>query len=59
MEKMSKILMAEAFLRILAMVLASVAAVLVGLDGETKMVIFMERRADVKYLPALWWVKWI
>lgn len=56
MERVNKLIVAEGFARVLSMALASAAAIIIGLDAETKEVIFIERRAYVKDLPALWYV---
>ncbi|XP_008800283.1 CASP-like protein 2C1 [Phoenix dactylifera] len=52
--RMSKLLKAESLLRVLCLVLASMAAVLIGLDTQTKTVFFVRRKATVKDLEALW-----
>lgn len=46
---------AEWGMRALSLVLAAMAALLVGLDSETETVIFMARKATVKDLTALWY----
>lgn len=52
----SKVLRAESVLRILSLVFAAMAALLVGLDTQTKTVFFVTRTATVKDMDALWWV---
>lgn len=46
---------AEWGMRALSLVLAAMAALLVGLDSETETVIFVARKATVKDLTALWY----
>lgn len=50
----SKVLRAESVLRILSLVFAAMAALLVGLDTQTKTVFFVTRTATVKDMEALW-----
>ncbi|CAL9073616.1 unnamed protein product [Musa acuminata var. zebrina] len=50
----SKVLRAESVLRILSLVFAAMAALLVGLDTQTKTVFFVTRTATVKDMDALW-----
>lgn len=49
-----KLLKTEDFVRVLSMVLATMTALVVGLDAETKKVFIIERKATVHDLQALW-----
>ncbi|KAJ3679223.1 hypothetical protein LUZ60_017234 [Juncus effusus] len=50
-EKVTKI---EGVLRIICMVLCGMSALLMGLNAQTKTVFFVERKATVKDIQALW-----
>ncbi|XP_010913647.1 CASP-like protein 2C1 [Elaeis guineensis] len=51
---MNKLLKGESLLRVFCLVLASMAAILIGMDTQTKTVFFVRRKATVKDLEALW-----
>ena len=50
----SRLLKAEGVLRMLSLALAATAALLVGLDTETKTVLFVRKKATAKDLDGLW-----
>ncbi|KAM0942819.1 putative casparian strip membrane protein [Dioscorea sansibarensis] len=50
----TKAVMVEGFLRVAAIVLATMSALLVGLDTQTKTILFIPKKATAKDLQALW-----
>ncbi|XP_039142326.1 CASP-like protein 2C2 [Dioscorea cayenensis subsp. rotundata] len=50
----NKAVLVEGFLRVASIVLATMSALLVGLDTQTKTILFIPKKATAKDLQALW-----
>ncbi|XP_078163418.1 CASP-like protein 2C1 [Carex rostrata] len=53
-EGTSRVMKVEGALRFVCMVLGAMTALLMGLNAQTKMVIFMQKKATAKDIEALW-----
>lgn len=50
----NKAVLVEGFLRVASIVLATMSALLLGLDTQTKTILFIPKKATAKDLQALW-----